>query len=139
MGGVSAGKLSFHSEAGRSIARMTGLVSTANNGGFIQMQMRMEGPLPAEIQGVRLIACGNDQRYFVHLRSVRTRLPTAFYRAHFDVVRDWREIRLSIDQFSASNAALPARIAFEDIAAIAVVAYGRDHEADISIRDIGFY
>ena len=74
MGGVSVGKLSFHSETDQSFARMTGLVSTANNGGFIQMQMRMEGPLLAGIQGVRLIACGNDQRYFVHLRSVRTRL-----------------------------------------------------------------
>ena len=139
MGGVSEGKLSFHCESGRSFAQMTGLVSTANNGGFIQMQMRMGGPLPAGIQGVQLIARGNDQRYFVHLRSVRTRLPMAFYRAHFDVVRDWQEIRLGIDQFAASNAALPTRIASEDIAAIAVVAYGRDHEANISIGEIGFY
>ena len=139
MGGISSGEVTFDIESGRSFARMTGLVSTANNGGFIQMQRQMTTPLQAGMRGVRLIARGNDQRYSIHLRSVRTRLPMAFYRASFDAVPDWLEIRLGFDEFTASNAALPARIVSEDIAAIAVVAYGRDHEADISVSEIGFY
>ena len=139
MGGASSGSMAFHNELNQRFARMTGLVSMANNGGFIQMQMRMEKPLPAGSQGVRLIARGNDQRYFIHLRSARTRLPMAFYRASFDAAPDWREIRLGFCQFSASNPALPAQIAPEDVAAIAVVAYGRDHAADISVSEIGFY
>jgi hypothetical protein len=86
-----------------------------------------------------LIARGNDKRYFIHLRSVRTRLPMAFYRASFDAVPDWQEIRLGFHAFSASIPALPARIVPEDIAAMAVVAYGQDYEADISVIEIGFY
>jgi hypothetical protein len=42
MGGVSAGNMAFHSEPNQRFARLTGLVSTANNGGFIQMQMQMK-------------------------------------------------------------------------------------------------
>ena len=139
MGGVSSGTIAFHSEPNQRFARMTGLVSTANNGGFIQMQMQMKKPLSAGGQGVRLIARGNDKRYFIHLRSVRTRLPMAFYRASFDAVPDWQEIRLGFHAFSASIPALPARIVPEDIAAIAVVASGQDYEADISVSEIGFY
>ena len=139
MGGLSTGNIAFHSEPNQRFARLTGLVSTANNGGFIQMQMQMKKPLSAGGQGVRLIARGNDKRYFIHLRSVRTRLPMAFYRASFDAVPDWQEIRLGFHAFSASIPALPARIVPEDIAAMAVVAYGQDYEGDISVSEIGFY
>src|SRR6056297_2596402 len=38
MGGISSGELTFEEERGNVHARMTGEVSTANNGGFIQMR-----------------------------------------------------------------------------------------------------
>ena len=37
MGGVSSGALHFDHDDIRNWARMTGMVSTENNGGFIQM------------------------------------------------------------------------------------------------------
>lgn len=63
----------------------------------------------------------------------------AFYRASFDAVPDWREVRLGFHQFSASNPSLPGRAVSEDITSIAVVASGRDYEADISVSEISFY
>jgi hypothetical protein len=39
MGGVSTGGIAFAQEDGASFARMTGRVSTANRGGFIQMRL----------------------------------------------------------------------------------------------------
>jgi len=39
MGGVSQGKLAFMNENGENFYRMTGNVSTENNGGFIQLQL----------------------------------------------------------------------------------------------------
>ena len=138
MGGVSTGQIVFDRDGDGSRARMTGRVRTANNGGFIQMQMRFDTPLPANCGGVRLVACGNDQRYFIHLRSVDARTPMEFYRAAFDVTAEWREIRLPFSQFSPSVAGLLALKAGTGIASMAVVAYGRDHDADISVREIGF-
>lgn len=126
----------FHRDPGCVFARMTGRVSTARNGGFIQMQRRIEAALPSGLAQVRLRVCGNDQVYFVHLRSARARQPTAFYRASFLAGHDWCEVVLGFDQFTPSNIALPARIGSVDVGSIAVVAYGRDHEADVSVSEI---
>ena len=69
MGGVSSGQLSFDRDDHRSCARMTGTVSTANNGGFIQIQMRPSAPFPAGTGGVRLVTRGGGHGYFIHLRT----------------------------------------------------------------------
>ena len=139
MGGVSTGALHFDHDEDRSWARITGLVSTANNGGFIQMQHRLDVPLPADIGGVRLIARGNDQRYYIHLRRIGASAPTAFHRAGFDVTSEWREVRLPFARFTASNRGMPAVPDGPGVASAAVVAYGRDHRADIRVSEIGFY
>ena len=68
MGGVSSGQVVFAQENGQPHARMTGRVSTANRGGFIQMRHDLASPPPEGTIGVRLVVRGNDQRYFVHLR-----------------------------------------------------------------------
>jgi hypothetical protein len=44
MGGVSTGVIAFAQEDGTSFARMTGRVSTANRGGFIQMRLDLATP-----------------------------------------------------------------------------------------------
>ncbi len=69
MGGVSSGQVVFAQEDGQPFARMTGRVSTANRGGFIQMRLDLASPPPEGTTGVRLVVRGNDQRYFVHLRT----------------------------------------------------------------------
>lgn len=139
MGGVSSGALHFDRDDNRNWARMTGTVSTANNGGFIQMQRLLEAPLPPGLTGVRLIARGNDQRYFIHLRRAGVSAPTAFYRAGFDVTSEWRETRLPFAQFTASNGVIPALLEGSNLASVGIVAYGRNHHADISVSEIGFY
>ena len=49
---------------------------------------------------------------------------------------DWHKIALGFEQFTPSNIALPARIGSAEVGSIAVVAYGRDHEADVSVSEI---
>jgi hypothetical protein len=138
MGGVSTGQLSFVSEDGRTHARMTGRVSTANRGGFIQMRLNLDSPPPAGTAGIRLIARGNDQRYFVHLRTSGTVLPWQFYQAGFDVTRSWAELRLPFADFRASGGLLRATPRSETVTSVAIAAYGRDHVAEIEVREIGF-
>jgi len=69
MGGLSTGAVSFAQEDGQSFARMTGRVSTANRGGFIQMRHDLDNPPPEGTTGVRIVVRGNTPRYFVHLRT----------------------------------------------------------------------
>lgn len=139
MGGVSTGGVAFAQEDGKAFARMTGEVSTANRGGFIQMRLELASPPPVGTTGVRLVLRGNDQRYFVHLRTDGTLLPWQYYQAGFDVTENWREVRLPLDAFSASGALLQSVPAPSRLTSVAVVAYGRDHEARIDVREVGFY
>ena len=98
MGGVSTGGADFATEDGHAFARMTGRVSTANRGGFIQMRLDLASPPPEGTTGVRLIVRGNDQRYFVHLRTGGTLLPWQYYQAGFDVPQGWAEVRLPLSK-----------------------------------------
>lgn len=139
MGGVSTGQVVFAQEAGQTHARMTGRVSTANRGGFIQMRIDLTAPPPAGTTGVRLMARGNDQRYFVHLRTTGTLLPWQYYPAGFDVTRRWTELRLPFASFRASGGLLRATPRPESLTSLGVVAYGRDHDAEIEVREVGFY
>lgn len=139
MGGVSSGQVVFLDETGQTYARMTGKVSTANNGGFIQMRMDLTHPAPEGSSGVRLVARGNDQRYFVHLRTGGTMLPWQYYQAGFAVTGEWTEIRLPFDSFKASGRLLRPTPRPAGLKSVAVVAFGRDHEALIDILEIGFY
>ena len=139
MGGVSSGQVAFLQENGDTYAHMTGRVSTANNGGFIQMRTELPDGAPSEAKGVRLIVRGNDQRYFVHLRTSGTVLPWQFYQAGFEVSGNWGELRLPFDAFSRSGRLLRAVPLAGSLKSIAVVAYGRDHEAEIDVREVSFY
>jgi hypothetical protein len=139
MGGVSTGGVVFTQEDRVPFARMTGQISTANRGGFIQMRLDLPDPPPEGTRGVLLVVRGNSQRYFVHLRTGGTLLPWQYYQAGFDVSERWSEIRLPFDAFKPSGAFLRDIPRPDSLKSIAVVAYGRDHDARIDIRKVGFY
>jgi len=139
MGGVSSGEVRFLSEGENTYARMTGRVSTANNGGFIQMRIELPSAAPKGATGVRLMVRGNNQKYFVHLRTGGTLLPWQYYQAGFDVSRNWTEVRLPFTAFEASGRMLRKAPRAQGLKSLGVVAYGRDHEAEVDVREVSFY
>ena len=139
MGGVSTGQMAIFQSDGQNYARLTGRVSTANNGGFIQMRLDLPEPPPEGTTGVRLVVRGNDQRYFVHLRTSGTMLPWQYYQAAFDVTGTWREVRIPLEGFAASGKLLRRVPRAGSLRSIAIVAFGRDHDAQIDLREIAFY
>lgn len=139
MGGVSDGRASFEQVDGQTVLRLSGTVSTANRGGFIQARRRLDAPLPAATQGVVLSVRGNDQTYFVNLRTTGTLLPWQYYQAAFEVSQSWQEIRIPFDAFIPSGRLLRKIPKTEDVRSIAIVAFGRDHSADLVVRAVGFY
>ena len=139
MGGVSSGKVSFFQEDEQSHARMVGSVSTKNNGGFIQFRTKLPLALPNSAVGLRLVVRGNDQRYFVHLRTSGTLLPWQYYQAAFAVNREWSEVRLTFDAFKASGVLLRTLPRPENLKSVGIVAFGRDHEAEIDVREVSYF
>lgn len=139
MGGVSQGRAFLDTSEGDAALRLVGDVSTENRGGFIQARFELDSPVPADAQGVVLEARGNDQLYFIHLRTRGTVLPWQYYQAGFDARGTWQEFRLPFSAFEPSGNLLRRNLRPESIRSLGVVAYGRDHQADVSVRAVGFY
>jgi len=66
-------------------------------------------------------------------------LPWQYYQAGFAVTESWTEVRLPLDAFTASGALQSTEPKPGSLASVAVVAYGRDHDARIDVREVGFY
>ncbi len=139
MGGVSTGQVSFRNENGKKYARMTGEVSTKNRGGFIQFRRTISEKYADGVKGVRLIVRGNNQQYFVHLRTNGTILPWQYYQGNFETTDGWDEIRIPLSSFKASGRILSTKIRASSLKSIGIVAYGRNHKALVDILEIGFY
>ena len=139
MGGISTGRVEMVTGDGPPHARMTGHVSTANRGGFIQMRHDLAAPPPPGTTGLRLVVRGNGQRYYSHLRTSATILPWQYYQAPFEVTETWAEVRLPFTAFVASGRLLPTPPDPRRLRSVAIVAYGRDHDAEIEVREVGFY
>ncbi len=139
MGGISTGNVAFLTEGTTSFARLSGTVSTENRGGFIQFRRKLVAPPPDGTAGIRIVVRGNHQRYFLHLRTKGTILPWQYYQSGFDTTNSRTEIRIPLSSFEASGRLLRATPEVRSLTSIGIVAYGRDHDAQIDVREIDFY
>ena len=139
MGGISSGQLSFSVDDNVNYARMVGKVSTENNGGFIQFRRSVINGLPTNTKGLKLSLRGNGQKYFVHIRTKGTFLPWQYYQRSFMDSENWSETAMQLDEFRPSGVLLKKTIDPKNIRSIAIVAFGRDHEAKIDVRKVSFF
>ena len=63
MGGVSSGKAYFGKSGSDNFVRLEGRVSTANNGGFIQIRHSLGEYFDNNIKGISLKVRGNGEKY----------------------------------------------------------------------------
>ena len=138
MGGVSSGKVEFININNNLYARMIGNVSTKNNGGFIQVRRKLEKLNLDGSKFIEIIAKGNNQNYFIHLRTLGTFLPWQYYQISFKVINNFKTFKLPINEFKRSSVFLSKNINPKNITSIGIVAFGRDHYADIYIKEINF-
>ena len=135
MGGVSKGKAEFSAGA----LRLTGQVSTENNGGFIQVRTRINQSDPVGKTGIKIKVKGNGEIYYLHIRNGSARLPWHYYTASFQTSEKWQDVILSFDDFEKSATLMPRKLKAETIKTIGLVAYGKDHYADVTIANLEFY
>ena len=141
MGGVSSGKLEIGSEDGSKFYRMTGNVSTANNGGFIQFQADLSNISNTEevFNGIKIKVRGNNENYQIFIRTNLTVLPWQYYSSEFYASNQWKEIKLPFSSFKRSNFYQPKNINNTDIRTLGIVAYGKNYSADLNVGLIEFY
>ena len=140
MGGRSSGGTAIEEYNGKKCYRITGNVTTENNGGFIQMRVKIEPPLSSNYyRGVYLNAFGNNYKYAIHIRTPFTIAPWQYYSSSFLLKNKWAEIKLPFVNFRKSNFYQPKNLLFHQIKTIGIVAAFDDFYADIAVSEIGFY
>ena len=138
MGGMSSGKVEFIIIDGKSNALLTGNVSTENNGGFIQIRKELKDINLSKTDRIRIVARGNNEKYYVFLRTTGTILPWQYYSYEFDVRNEYNEFIMPIRDFKKSGMLLANQINPKKITSIGIVAYGRDHYAELYVKELEF-
>jgi len=139
MGGVSSGKAFLGKSGSDNFVRLEGEVSTANNGGFIQIRHSLAKYLDKDIQGISLKVRGNGEKYYVFIRTSSTLLPWQFYNAPFKTSKSWKLVKINLKEFQPSSSFLRKTIKSASIKSIGIVAYGRDHKAKVDVSEIHFF
>lgn len=139
MGGVSDGNAEISNDGDINYIRLAGAVSTKNNGGFIQIRQMLPNGLPAGTEGLALDMRGNGESYYVFLRTREMTRPWHFYNAVFETGADWSTVRIPFADFDRSHDFLAQSIDPHSVTSIGLVAYGRDHEVDLSVASVALY
>jgi len=140
MGGVSRGGLAAEIVDARPCLHLTGQVSLAHSGGFIQagLDLGTAGLVDARgWSGIELVVRGNDETYNLHLRTVDTRIVWQSYRASFRAPPRWETVRLPFETFEPYRIDCPLDLAV--LRRLGLVAIGREMTADLCLARIAFY
>ena len=139
MGGISEGNARFENDGTNKILRLTGEVSTENNGGFVQVRLAVPEDITANKKGIKLKIKGNGENYYLHIRNSSTKLPWHYYQQAFSTDDTWKEVQLPFENFKKSSSLMWSKMKQSTIKTIGIVAYGKDHTADVSIMSFVFY
>ena len=139
MGGRSSGSVAYAKKNGMHIALLSGNVTTENNGGFIQIRKDLQNIDLKKARFLKITAKGNNQKYFIHLRTSWMMFPWQYYQTEFYVRRAFKEFNIPISQFRRSDFLLSKSITPKNIISIGLVAFGRDHQAKLYVKEVAFY
>lgn len=141
MGGLSSGRMTRETVAGRAALRMRGAVSLENDGGFLQVALDLApdgGLVDARgWSGIEVDALGDGERYNLHLRTADVARPWQSYRFAFEAGPAWRSVRAPFAAFAPHRIGValdPGRLR-----RLGVVAIGRAFDADIAVGGARFY
>ncbi len=140
MGGISNGQLLPAVIEGKNCLHLSGTVSLANNGGFIQASLDLSesGFFDAsDYQGIEIDVYGNGEIYNIHLRTQDTQIVWQSYRASFQTKPYWQHIRLAFSDFSPHRIETPLNRSC--LRRVGIVAIGRVMQSDIAFANLCFY
>jgi hypothetical protein len=142
MGGSSVMDSGVERRDGDTFLRLRGNVSLKNNGGFIQVRLKLNAdgkPFDAgDYAGLALRVRGRGPGYFLHLRTTRTVFPWSFYGQELPVEEGWTMIFLPFSGFRSENMA-SSQINPQKLVSVAIVAAKREFSADLQVDSISWY
>jgi len=139
MGGKSSGEAERVNVDGRAAIKLTGNVTTENNGGFVQVRRELESGQDTDIEGISFETKGNGETYYIHIRNGSSRLPWQYYSASFRTSSNWETVKIRFTDFQRSGAFMAKSLKKKTIDSIGIVAYGKDHQALVLISNLKFY
>ena len=89
-------------------------------------------------KNIEVLAKGNNEKYFIHLRTSFTILPWQYYQSSFVVENNFKSFVLPLSDFKKSGYLLPTRINPNNIKSIGIVAFGKDYNAELIVKEISF-
>jgi hypothetical protein len=140
MGGVSNGTISREMVVGRPAIRMRGVVSLANNGGFVQIAIDLMSDGKAKDAsdwvGVELDVFGNGEEYNIHLRTEDLTQPWQSYRQSFRAGPQWQTVQFRFQDFVPYRTDIALDI--RRLRRIGIVAIGRAFSADVCVGGLRY-
>ena len=142
MGGVSEGGASIRLDSEGPYLRLEGSVSTANNGGFIQIRRNVSEQLK-DAKGILLKVRGNGETYYIHLNTNETIfLPQQYrfyFQASFPTSKNWSGVKIPFSTFKRSSTQISKYLSGKNRKTIGLLAYGRNHNALLEVKYLSFY
>jgi hypothetical protein len=144
MGGRSDMEVGYRAEGGRRYLSMSGSVSLANNGGFIQARLLVgDKRRPAfdasGYRGLKLVVRGVGSDYYVFLRTTGNVMPWSFYMASLPVTEEWTEALIPWSEFRKGDYGSLFSFNPAKLSSVAVVAYKKAFSASIDVASISLY
>ena len=137
MGGVSSGELDLLNTSKNTFIRLSGTVSTKNNGGFIQYRSDYDFD-EGNFKGIRIKARGIPSEYTFIFEPILY-LPWQYYSGKFFVTENWKVIEILFDDFKKSNFYQPSKFTSSEIKSIGFVAFGKNFCAQLDIVEAELY
>lgn len=139
MGGISEGQLTLYSHQTKDCLRIQGNVTTENNGGFVQIALPLSDDVfdASAYDGIEIEVSGNGEVYNIHLRTDDLWFPWQSYRSSFTASTDWQAYRIPFSELEKYKTF--TRFDKKQLTRVAMVAIGRDFEADLCLASIRLY
>lgn len=154
MGGVSRGEvvdtiITDASGEERKCLLLKGQVSTAYNGGFIQMALDLSNSIPpgtpvdaSAFDGLEAdVYCPRGESYNMHLRTPDCLSFPSSYRASFDTcAREWTTVRVPWSAFEGSGPGAEERpLDTTSLRRLGLLGFGRDYDAELAVAGLRFF
>jgi len=141
MGGKSDGSMILKESMNQNFDYISakGNVST-DGGGFLMFRKEIDADNLNDFSKIKFKARGNNEKYFIHIKTKGSIFPWVRYLSEFDVTEEWQDFEIEFDEFIRYSNKNPKKrnLNPKKIKLIGVEASGRDFEMDIDIASMSF-
>jgi hypothetical protein len=141
MGGKSDGSMILKESMNQNFDYISakGNVST-DGGGFLMFRKEINADNLNNFSKLKFKARGNNEKYFIHIKTKGSIFPWVRYLSEFDVTEEWQDFEIEFDEFIRYSNKNPKKrnLNPKKIKLIGVEASGRDFEMDIDVASMSF-